>query len=79
MTQLYLNVSRGAQAGEGTTVVAIGTSVSGDVSLTWLSTNNPTKQDLLLAIKVIEQYIIGNGMPGLQTNISTPTNDLPVL
>lgn len=80
MTTHYLGMSRGAEVGEDTTVVTIGTSTTiGDMGIYWVSTNNPTKQDLRIMLETLKQFIDGNGMQNLQTNISAPTNGLPVL
>lgn len=76
----YLGIARGKTQNPGN--VAISTSATGtaaDVEVriqidNGTSTTGITKDDVIMALRNFEQYIIGNGIPG-----GAPGTDLPKL
>lgn len=74
MAQQFLSLNRGQQH-DGD--VAVATSApSADVYVQILTTNSPTKKDVINALKVIIRYILANGLPGGTSKIGV---DMPVL
>lgn len=72
MAQQFLSLNRGQ---EHTGDVAVATSApSADIYVQILTTNSPTKLDVIKALYVIIRYLIGNGVPGGKVGV-----DMPVL
>jgi hypothetical protein len=72
MTTWYLGMNRG-QIHPGQ--ITVGTSLqSADFNLAILSTNTPKKEDVILALRNFEMYILANGMPAGQTGVDLPVN-----
>lgn len=75
MAQWFFSVNRGQTQQSGNVIVAT-SAPSKDVYLQILSTNNPTRNDVIQAMRAIEKYILSNGLPGGNSNIGV---DLPPL
>lgn len=74
MAQQFLSINKGQLDGQ-TGLVAIATSApSADMYLQILSTNSPTRKDVLMALDTFRNYILSDGVAGGQRGI-----DLPIL
>lgn len=74
MATWFLSINRGQLDGQ-TGNVAIATSApSADMYLQILSTNNPTRKDVLMALETFKNYLLSDGVSGGQRGI-----DIPVL
>jgi hypothetical protein len=66
MTTYWLSVTRAQAATSLDTNVAVATSdPAADIALEWLSTNSPTRQDLVLACELFRVYIENGGLLGV--------------
>lgn len=72
MAQQFLSINKGQLDGQ-TGNVAIATSApTADMYLQILSTNSPTRKDVLLALKTFENYILSDGVSGGQRGVDLP-------
>jgi len=74
MAQQFLSLNRGQQK-DGDVAVA-SSAPSADIYVQILTTNSPTKKDVVNALRVITRYILANGLPGGTSKIGV---DMPVL
>lgn len=72
MSSNFLSINKG-QIHVGDVLVAT-SAPTADVYLQISSTNSPKKEDVILAMRLIEQYLLGNGVPGGSVGV-----DLPVI
>lgn len=70
---LFYSLKRGALQRPQSVTVATATQ-AGDFQLEIDVTNNPTKEDVILALRTFEQFILSNGV-GTATGAGT---DLPI-
>lgn len=75
MAQQFLSINRGQTQQTGNVLVATAAPVA-DVYVQILTTNNPTRKDVIKSLRAIEKYILSNGLPGGSSNIGV---DLPPL
>ena len=72
MAQQFLSINRGQLDGQ-TGNVAVATSVpTADIYLQILTTNSPTRKDVLLALETFKNYILADGIAGGQRGIDLP-------
>ena len=72
MAQQFLSINRGQLDGK-TGNVAIATSApSADMYLQILTTNNPTRKDVLMALETFKAYILSDGIVSGQRGIDLP-------
>lgn len=75
MATWFLSINRGKTQQSGNVLVAT-SAPTADTYLQISSTNNPTRNDVIQAMRAIEKYILSNGLPGGASNIGV---DLPPL
>lgn len=75
MANWYLGINRGKLQNVGANVT-VGTSTgSTDVELRIDTTKSSTKEDVILAMRAIENYILSNGIPsGVGAGVDLPPN-----
>ena len=73
MATYFLSLNRGQQKDGDVAIATV--APSKDVYLQILTTNSPTREDVILALKVFERYILSNGLPNGTSDIGV---DLPV-
>ncbi len=75
----FLQGNRGDQH-DGLVVASTSTATTNvpatDIFLGWTTTHTPTKEDLILAMKMFERYLLAQGLPA---GASQRGVDLPVL
>lgn len=69
MAQQFLSLNRGQNLQNVLTATSAPTA---DIYLQILSTHSPTREDVILAMRLFEQYIIGNGLPTGETGVNLP-------
>lgn len=71
MATYFISDSRGDT--KSISNMAVATSApSADLYLQILTTNNPTKEDVVLFLNRLRQYILSNGLPAGQTGVDLP-------
>ena len=72
MAQYFLSINRG-QLDAATGNVTVGTSApTADMYLQILTTNNPTRKDVILAMRAFENYLNSDGVAGGQRGVDIP-------
>ena len=74
MAQQFLSINRGQLDGFTGKVLVATSAPSADIYLQILSTNSPTRKDVLLALEAFKNYILSDGVAGGQRGV-----DLPVI
>ena len=72
MAQQFLSINRGQAGGNIGNVVPATSVPTADFYLQILTTNSPTRKDVLLALDDFKQYILSNGIPGGQAGVDFP-------
>lgn len=75
MATWFYSINRGKTQQTGNVLVAT-SAPTADTYVQVLSTNNPTRKDVILGLRTIIKYIESNGLPGGNSNIGV---DLPPL
>ena len=72
MANQFIAINKGVSQ---VNLITVATSTqSKDFELNISTTHTPTKEDVILALNLIRQYILSNGLPAGETGV-----DLPVL
>lgn len=72
MAQNFLSINRGQADGQTGKVLVATSAPSADFYLQILTTNNPTRKDVLLALESFRNYILSDGVAGGQRGVDLP-------
>jgi hypothetical protein len=72
MAQNFLSINRGQAGGTPGNVLVATSAPTADMYLQILTTHNPTREDVLLALDNFRMYILSNGIPGGETGVDLP-------
>lgn len=73
MAQQFLSINRGQLYGQTGNVLVATSAPTADVYLQILSTNNPTRNDVLQAMDAFRNYILADGVAGGQRGVDLPS------
>ena len=74
MAQQFLSINRGQLDGQTGNVVTATSAPSADFYVQILTTNNPTRKDLLLALEAFKNYVLADGVSGGSRGTNLPPN-----
>lgn len=74
MAQQFLSINRGQLDGQTGNVVTATSVPTADFYVQILTTNNPTRKDLLLALETFKNYVLSDGVSGGSRGTNLPPN-----
>ena len=74
MAQQFLSINRGQLDGQSGNVVTATSAPTADFYVQILTTNNPTRKDLLLALETFKKYVLSDGVSGGSRGTNLPPN-----
>jgi hypothetical protein len=74
MAQQFLSINRGQLDGQTGNVTTGTSEPSADFYVQILTTNNPTRKDLLLALETFKNYVLADGVAGGARGTNLPPN-----
>lgn len=72
MAQQFLSINRGQLDGKTGNVLIATSAPTADIYLQILTTNNPTRKDVLLALDTFKAYILNDGINSGQRGVDLP-------
>ena len=72
MAQQFYSINRGQLYGQTGNVLTATSAPTADVYVQVLSTNNPTREDVLQALDAIRNYILSDGVAGGARGVNLP-------
>ena len=72
MAQQFLSINKGQADGQTGNVLTATSAPSADIYLQILSTNSPTRKDVLLALESFKNFILSDGVAGGSRGTNLP-------
>lgn len=72
MAQQFLSINLGQPTMQPGNILVATSAPTADVYVQILTTNSPTRKDVLLALRQIRAYILSNGVPAGETGVDMP-------
>lgn len=72
MAQWFLSINRGQLDSQTGNVLVATSAPTADMYLQILSTNSPTRKDVIMAMRAFENYLNSDGVAGGQAGIDLP-------
>lgn len=72
MAQYFLSINRGQLDGQTGNVAVATSAPTADMYLQILTTNNPTRKDVILAMQAFINYLNSDGVAGGQRGVDIP-------